>query len=258
MTSASPRVPVLALARRLAALPEPAMREAVLAETLLALPDQDAAALAGALVRRAPTGRPYDVALLALTGLLDRNLLGYERRAAIYNVARASDDMLLVRVLLSAQPAPDGAPQAAAIPGRSELTLGERKSLARTRRRDLIDRMLRDPDPSVLEILLGNPRLTESDVIRLAARRPTSAEAQRALFRSARWKSRYPVQRALVLNPYTPSDLAAQLTGMLTEPDLRRVEADAQLADPVRAAARAQLALVADLRRPAQRDPERD
>jgi hypothetical protein len=234
------------------------MREAVLAEALLALSDADAATLAGALVRRAPTGRPCSVALLALTGLLDRDLLGYERHAGIYNSARARDDMLLVRVLLSAQSAPDGIAQAAAIPGRSEITLGERKSLARTRRRDLIDRLLRDPDPSVLEILLCNPRITESDVIRLAARRPTSSDAQRALFRSPRWKTRYPVQRALVLNPYTPSDLATQLTGMLTEPDLRRVEADAQLADRVRAAARAQLALAAELRRPTERDPESD
>jgi hypothetical protein len=230
------------------------MREAVLAEQLGAISAEEAAALASEIVRRAPSGRPYDVALLALSGLLDRERLGYERRAAIYEVARARGDVLLLRLLLTAQPGPDGAPAAAPIPGRPELTLGERKTLARTRRRELLDRMLRDPDPSVLEILLGNPRVTEADVVRLAARRPTSPEAQRALFRADRFKTRYVVQRALVLNPYTPSDLAAQLTGLLTVPDLRRVDADAQLADPVRAAARAQLALIDELRRPPSKD----
>jgi hypothetical protein len=244
----TPQVPTLA--RRLAALPEAAMREAVLAEQLLAVTSDEAASMASEIVRRAPSGRPYDVALLALTGLLDRKLLGYERRAEIYSVARERGDILLVRLLLSAQPPPDGAPAPAEIPGRADLTLGERKSLARTRRRELIDRMLRDPDPDVLEILLGNPRVTESDVVRLAARRPTTADAQRVLFRNVRWKTRYAVQRALVLNPYTPTDLASQLTGLLTEPDLRRIESDAQLAETVRASARAQLGLVAELRRP--------
>ena len=233
------------------------MREAVLAERLVALSSEDAATLASEIVRRAPSGRPYDVALLALSGALDRNLLGYDRRAAIYAIARDRGDHLLLRLLLSPQPGPDGTPAAVPIPGRPDLTLGERKSLARTRRRDLIDRMLRDPDPAVLEILLANPRVTESDAVRLAARRPNTAEAQRALFRAERWKRRYAVQRALVLNPYTPSDLAAQLVGLLTEPDLRRVEADAQLVETVRAAARAQLALVAELRRPPNA-PQRD
>jgi hypothetical protein len=104
--------------------------------------------------------------------------------------------------------------------------------------------MLLDPDPSVLAILLGNPRLTEAHVVRLAARRPTTAEAQRLIFRAQRFRTRYAVRRALVLNPYTPSDLAAQLTGLLTEPDLRTVVNDSQLAEPVRAAARAQLCLI--------------
>jgi hypothetical protein len=252
------------LARRLAALPEQAMREAVLAEVLAALSPEDAAGVAGELVRRAPSGRPYDVALLALTGLLDgasdgareRDRLGYERRQAMYTAARGRGDLVLVRLLLSAHESMEGAAalEGPAIPGRPELTLGERKSLARTRRRDVLDRMLRDPDPSVLEILLGNPRVTEGDVVRLAARRPTTPEAQRTIFRADRFRPRYAVRRALVLNPYTPSDLAAQLVGLLTEPDLRRVETDTQLSDPVRAAARAQLVLAAALRRPPERD----
>jgi hypothetical protein len=236
----------------LRALPEPLMREAVLVEQLTQLSDDDAAALAGEIARRAPTGRPYDVALLALAAVLDDKgprSLGYDRRAALYEVARARGDHLLQRLLLSAQPATGAPPERPSIPGRPDLTLGERKSLARTRDRELLDRMLRDTDPAVLEIVLTNPRVTEQDVVRLAARRPTTQEAQRVLFRT-RFASRYGVRRALVLNPHTPTDLGAQLVSLLTEPDLRVVERDMQLPEPVRAAARAQLYVTSGLRRP--------
>jgi hypothetical protein len=235
---------VLQLVRALRALPEPKMRAAVLAERLAAVTPDHAAYLAGEIARRAPSGSPYDVALLALTEVLDEERLGYDARASLYSAARERGDILLLRLLLSPQGAPDGVPQPVPIPGRPDVTLGERKSLARTRDRALLDRMLRDPDPTVLEILLENPLVTEDDAIRLAARRPTTGEAQRTLFRSQRFRVRYGVRRALVLNPYTPSDLAARLVGLLQEPDLRRVVSDAQLPDQVRAAARAQLVLL--------------
>jgi hypothetical protein len=232
------------LMQKLLALPAASMREAVLAEQLCTRSPEDAATLAGEIVRRAPTGKPYDIALLALSGLLDAGRLGYDERAQIYAVARERDDILLVRLLLSPHEIPPGKPHAAEMPGRPNITLGERKSLARTHDRQILDRVLRDPDPSVLKILLGNPHVTEADVVRVAARRPTTPEAQRVVFRAARFRPRYDVRRALVLNPYTPSDLAAQLVSLLTEPDLRRVERDAQLGEPVRASARAQLALL--------------
>jgi hypothetical protein len=98
--------------------------------------------------------------------------------------------------------------------------------------------------------VLTNPRVTEQDAVRLAARRPTTQEAQRVVFRADRFASRYAVRRALVLNPHTPTDLGAQLVSLLTEPDLRMVERDAQLPEPVRAAARAQLYVTSGLRRP--------
>lgn len=232
------RVDASTLARRLAALPAAPMRQATLRETLAALDDDAAARLCAEIVRRGPDGAPFDVALLALTALLDSGVLGYERHAALYAAARTLDDAQLGRLLLSAQPAPPGTPQAAELPGGRELTLGERKSLARGRRREVLDRLLRDPDESVLAILLGNPRITEDDVVRLAARRPTTAGAQRTILQSERFIARYAVKRALVLNPFTPTDLAARLVVLLTRPDQRAVADDPALHDSVRRAAR--------------------
>jgi hypothetical protein len=232
---------VRSLARRLAALPALSMRRAVLRETLGALSDEDAARLCGEVVRRGRDGAPWDSALLALSAVLDGGDLGYERHGRLYAAAATRGDEPLQRLLLSAQPAPPGVPRAAPIPGHAELTLGERKSLARGRRREVLDRLLRDPDESVLQILLGNPRLVESDVVRLAARRPTTAGAQRAICTCERFITRYAVKRALVFNPYTPSDLAARLAVLLTLTDLEAVATDPALAEPVRRAAADQL-----------------
>jgi hypothetical protein len=236
------KVEAISLARRLAALPAAAMRQATLRETLETLDDATAAQLCAELVRRGPDGAPFDVALLALTALLDAGALGYERHAALYAAARALDDAQLARLLLSSQPPPPGTPQPAAPLGGRELTLGERKSAARGRKRELLDRLLRDPDESVLTILLGNPRITEDDVVRLAARRPTTAGVQRTILRSERFIARYAVKRALVLNPFTPTDLAARLVVLLTRPDQRAVAEDPSLSDSVREAAREALA----------------
>lgn len=218
------------------------MRQAALRETLATLEPADAARICGELVRRGPDGAPFDVALLALGALLDANALGYDRQAELYAAARGLGDAQLGRLLLSAQPPPPGAPQPAALAEGRELTLGERKSLARGRRREVLDRLLRDPDESVLAILLGNPRITEEDVVRLATRRPTTPAAQRAIVRCERFIGRYAVKRALVFNPYTSSDLAARLVVLLARPDQRSVAEDASLNEGVREAARAALA----------------
>mgnify|MGYP005806765227 FL=1 len=114
------------------------------------------------------------------------------------------------------------------------LTLGERKSLARRNDRNLIARVLRDPHPDVIRILLGNPPLTESDVVRLCARRPTVPEIQREVFRHRRWIVRYKIKLAMVLNPHTPIDIALQIIPHLNAQDLRRVAASRDLSEKLR------------------------
>ena len=118
------------------------------------------------------------------------------------------------------------------------LTLGERKALARKNDRELIARVLRDPHPDVIRILLGNPALIERDVVRLCARRPISAEVIREVFRSPRWMVRYEVRRAIVLNPYSPLSIAMRLSRLLTRQDATRVAESSELHADLRAACR--------------------
>lgn len=103
------------------------------------------------------------------------------------------------------------------------VTLGERKSLARRNDRDWIARVIRDPHPDVMKILLQNPRLTETDVVRLCARRPVAGEVLREVFRCSRWIVRYPVKVAITLNPYAPLDIALQLLPLLRDQDKKRI-----------------------------------
>lgn len=126
-------------------------------------------------------------------------------------------------------------------PNGRALTLGERKALARRVDRRRLERALRDPSPDVVAIALGNPALTESDVVRLAARRPTTPETQRLIFSHTRWVVRPTIQTALVMNPHTPQDVALHLLPQLPKQERRRVVAAQDLSRTVRLAGQASL-----------------
>lgn len=104
-----------------------------------------------------------------------------------------------------------------------ELTVGERRSLARSPNRRVLEKLLRDPHPLVLRQLLGNPRLTEDDVVRLAARRPLHAAIIETLSESPRWLRRQRVRFTLLLNPGTPEAVSMPLLAVCTRCELLEV-----------------------------------
>jgi hypothetical protein len=103
------------------------------------------------------------------------------------------------------------------------LTLGERKSLARRTDRETLQKLFADPHPDVIGRLLRNPRLTEDDVVRLAAKRPGRGEVLAEVARSTRWVHRPRVRMSLVMNPATPAEIAARIVGLLLRPELELV-----------------------------------
>jgi hypothetical protein len=117
------------------------------------------------------------------------------------------------------------------------LSLGERKALARRPDRRKFDALLRDPHPAVIENLLQNPRLTEEDAITIAARRPGHAEVLLSLALHPRWSTRTRVRLSLVLNPYTPPDIAVAMTCLLMNQELRLVVDITTVCDLVRSVA---------------------
>ncbi len=104
-----------------------------------------------------------------------------------------------------------------------ELTVGERKSLARLPSRNSFDKLLADPHPLVIRQLLENPRLTEDDVVRMATRRPARQETIAAISQSHRWMRRSRVRLAILLNPGSPPALAVPLLAVCTRSELLEV-----------------------------------
>ena len=85
------------------------------------------------------------------------------------------------------------------------LTLGERKSLARTHAASKLLLLLRDPHPAVVAILLDNPHLTESDIVRDRGGAPGGARRRsRTIARAPAVVGAPRGQARARLNPATP------------------------------------------------------
>ncbi len=108
---------------------------------------------------------------------------------------------------------------------RPKEPVGFRISLARRPGRRLLDRLLFDPDARVVRTILGNPRLTEADVVKLAASRRAGPEVLEAIAQDDRWIVRYPVKVALANNPTTPARVVLGLLPYLLHQDLQALAA---------------------------------
>ena len=117
------------------------------------------------------------------------------------------------------------------------FTVGERVSLAKGQDRHALERLMSDPHPLVIRQLLKNPRLTEHEVVRIAARRPSNPKMLEEVYKSSRWIRRYEVKVALVRNPYTPPRIGVALVNFLLRGDLLEVKTDSQLHPALREAA---------------------
>lgn len=223
------------LARKLAALPEPAMRAHVLQEYIGGTdPGEVVQVLAAIQVRGRQGGPPFDVALVALATVLNREMLDYELLEDLYREAKEAGLELLLELFLTGK-------EENAFRDRNDrqrdYTLGHRKWLARDTRRDVLVSLLQDPEVEVIPNLLQNPRIIERDVVLLAARRPVDPKILRCIFDSPRWITRYAVKRALVLNPYSPTSMSIRLLGLMTSRDQRLVRGISNLPQAVQNAA---------------------
>lgn len=155
----------------------------------------------------AGTARPADLERLRQAAL-EQRLLSLQR---------------VIRRVPSTSLAPDL--EAARIPdygaGR-ELTLGERRSLARRSGRQRFDTLIKDPHPMVIRELLSNPKTTEDDVVRLAADRPARHSTILAIA-ATRWLARRRVRMTVLLNPGSPGSVALPLVGLCTVSELREL-----------------------------------
>ena len=238
------------LARRVGALGAAEMRHAALLAALEITPPADLVLMLDRLQREAHGAAPaYRQTFLTFATLLAEGAVPYQLAQALYGAAKEAGLDGLTELLLQGPAEPGRSAAGERGEDRRELTLGHRKALARSPDRAVLARLLADPEPPVVAILLANPRLTEAEVVALVARRPPDPAVQRLVFASARWQARYGVRRALVLNPGTPLAIARSILPLLQRGDLRQVAEFGSLPDALRQAARQMLEAGAPIRK---------
>ena len=102
----------------------------------------------------------------------------------------------------------------------SELTLGEKMTVARTGPRAVISFLRNDSEARVIAALLRNPHLIEDDVLRIINDEFTEPEILSSIGSDYKWSHTYPVRLALVRNRRTPLPLALSLLSKLRRQDL--------------------------------------
>ena len=215
---------VLALERRIQALPERAMRRAVLREVVTALGVPELVAVLSLAEERSHHGRGGSRELmqeLALEPTVFQEL-PYETVQLAYGLCRRVDRPGVASMFLSGRER--GNPTVdEAFTGNEHLDepVGVRREWARGRDRDRLDRLLHDRDWRVVRLLLDNPRIVERDVVKVCAMRPTRPEVLQLVATHRRWASSYRVRQALALNPYTPAPIVRRLLPTLMRQDLR-------------------------------------
>jgi hypothetical protein len=191
--------------------------------------------------------------LQCLTHAAAEPSLAYETRQRLYEAAVERNLPTIARLFLVASPPADLPHQLAKQLGperplrpsdQRALTLGERKSLARTHLRDKLTLLIRDPHPQVVAIVLDNPHVTEQDIVKMASARPAVPESLTKIAAHPRWSVRHAVKRALVLNPSTPLADAIRIATTLRPSDLSELANDASLPEPLRKHAREVLAVM--------------
>lgn len=156
-------------------------------------------------------------------------------------VAQGDQLWNLERALASEEQRPEtpesvDAPIADPLKGR-EISVGERRSMARRPTRREIERLLFDPHPLVLNQLFNGPSITEEDILRVVTKRPARNIALQLLIKKTRWMARSRIRSALVLNPGCPRGISLPLLYTLKREELTSIVQASTLADNLRAAA---------------------
>ena len=169
--------------------------------------------------------------------------LSYEKKRDLYESA-SQENLTLVKALLS-DPLPRlKGPKIESIriqdvrpektigdphKKRDPITLGERRSLAKSKDLKILEKMLFDPDPKVLNNLLNNPTILEKHIIKLASHRPIRGKILNTIGCHPRWGTNARIRHTLILNPYTPPYLSVVSLITADKKVLREVNQDENL-----------------------------
>lgn len=101
---------------------------------------------------------------------------------------------------------------------------------------DRIERaaLLRDLNPSVARLLIRNPRITESDIARIAKDVSAPADVLKAIVKNRKWISNADIKIAVVRNPRTPTQLALKQMSFLSTNELSSLAKSQHVRDTIK------------------------
>ncbi len=234
------------LLRQVASLPEVAMRQARVGEALEAMRASEAVWSIDQLIRHALWGQQValDALLAAALWLIEvQRRDDYALIQALFHAAHDEGREAVLAMLRDAPPhrsLSGGArlPEAR-LPFDRDVSLGERRALALSATNPrLLERLLYDTSPLVIERLLRNPLLRLQDVVVIASRRPTLPALLEEVARHRGWIARDDVREALTRNPYSSTGVALKLLVTLRLPTLRQLRDATDLHPALRELAR--------------------
>lgn len=237
------RVQVQALIGRIMAYEPLGLQSVAAARELAALEPERAAFMLEALVAlaRRGDGNARIVVDAVARALLDAppEQLSHLHRGRIEEAARESELHTVAALFAApdARLAVEKFVRPRQDPAIAHLTLGHKKMLARTANPDLLARLAAEAEPAVVRNILVNPRLTESMVVRICARKPIKADVLRLVYASRTWSVREKVREAIVHNPYCEPELALKILPTLPRQTLALIAKNAALHANLREAA---------------------
>ncbi len=114
------------------------------------------------------------------------------------------------------------------------LKMGEKIQLALRGSHEIRTILLRDPNQQIMNAVLNNPRITESEIEVLAKQKTTSIDIIREIANKKEWITNYQIVRALVSNSKTPIGIAAKHIHVLRIKDLTLIERDRNVPEAIR------------------------
>lgn len=229
----------------LIALPETSMRLALFSRTLASLQPEESSRIIGIILKKGAEDAGAAIVraiLVDCDGMIEG--LGQAQHDSIYLASLRLGLVRVSRFFTEFEPHREG------VSGYEEeefiktahLTLGERRSLAKSHLIKHLEKLLSDPDPVVVENLLNNPRITEKEVLKIASKRPNSPHVLKRVALHKKWSKRYGVVKAVSRNPYTPTRISVALVEFMLVQDLAAMSEDTTIHPEVKQAAKDVLA----------------
>jgi hypothetical protein len=203
-------------------LSERAMRREILGEKLLHLPPEIQVELIYLIVRDSATDPQTAFLMIAFQDQVDaHHQLSYDQLRKIYELSYQCGYTEVQRLLFSASTHARSGQRSKS--GQEQTALGMRKFMARAHNPQILEKLLLDPDPSVIHNLLYNPRITEREVLRICSHRPNHPDILAKVAQHPRWFNRYRVKLAIIQNPHISTNIALQILPLLQSPDLKSI-----------------------------------